>query len=700
MFNLSFSPLLMSNSSSQQNPQKLLDETLSLLPEAGVDEQQALLLQLQQQVQLSNLINEINIEIRRSLDLDEILNSACQLLGVAVNCDRVCILVAEPGDEEFLIVGGEYNQSGYPPRLGLKVRIADDPHLQMLSHNHEVPSSVALCTDCLGIGTPTTEVIQAGGVPSRLTIATRYQGQMNGAIELHQCDRRNSYLDSQGRNAQRNSLREWTVWEQDLLEGVVSQLAIAIHQARLHAQACHQAERESLLRVMTNQIHQSLDLEEILQTAVREVRQFLNTSRVVVYQFMTGWEGKVVVEDVVSDWNSILGDMSYDSCFTQEYARLYEGGRVRTIHNIYQSGLAPCHINFLQRLQVQANLIVPILIDSNLWGLLIAHECPSPRVWHTWETDLLQQLANQMAIAIQQSQLYSQAQTSAIRAKRQAEQLKATLKELQTTQMQLIQSEKLSSLGQMVAGVAHEINNANNFIYGNLPYVQNYAELLEQTLSIYAATYPESIAAIAELNTDFELDDVRQDFPKVLRSMQEGTNRIREIVLTLQKFCRLDQARRKPVDLHEGIESTLTILQHRLKEGIKINKQYNNLPKVKCHAGQINQVFLNILNNALDAAGEQAELTIYTHQSSSDWVTISIRDNGPGIPLEIQSRIFDPFFTTKEVGQGTGLGLSICYQIICQNHKGRLRCISQPGQGAEFQIELPIGSLSKLKVEG
>ena len=448
-----------------------------------------------------------------------------------------------------------------------------------------------------------------------------------------------------------------------------------------------QAQRESLLRLVTNQIHQTLDLGTILQTAVREVRQLLKTSRVVVYQFRADWQGEVVVEDVDSRWKSVLGDTSQDNCFSGDYARLYQEGRVRAINNIQQAGLDSCHINFLQQLQVQANLIVPIAIGSKLWGLLIAHECSSPRVWQTWEIQLLQQLALQMAIAIHQAELYQQAQAAVAQAQAQAEQLQATLTQLQSTQLQLIQSEKLSSLGQMVAGVAHEINNATTFIYSNLPHAQTYAQLLSKALTIYQTAYPQPPAAAA-LNTNLEIDYVLADFPKLLQSMELGTKRIREIVLTLRNFSRLDEAQCKPVDLHEGIESTLVILQHRLKAGVKLDKHYGSLPLVECHAGQINQVFLNLLTNALDAAGEQAEITICT-QPHLDSVRIAIRDNGPGIPLEIQSRIFDPFFTTKEIGKGTGLGLSICHQIICQGHHGQIRCISQPGQGTEFQIELP-----------
>jgi two-component system NtrC family sensor kinase len=303
----------------------------------------------------------------------------------------------------------------------------------------------------------------------------------------------------------------------------------------------------------------------------------------------------------------------------------------------------------------------------------------------------LQQLADQVAIAIQQAELYAQVQTAATESQAQAATLKATLEELQTTQMQLLQSEKLSSLGQMVAGVAHEINNAITFIHANLPYAQRYAHALIQAIALYEEGCPELPEAIAHAIAEQELDYVREDFPKLISSMQEGTKRIREIVLTLRNFSRLDEAERKVVDLHEGIDSTLVILQHRMKTGVTIEKIYGELPPVECHAGQINQVFLNLLTNALDAAGEKANITIQTWYEA-DQATISIRDDGPGIPPELQERIFDPFFTTKEVGEGTGLGLSICYQIVVKGHQGRLQCCSQPGAGAEFRVVLPVSN--------
>jgi two-component system, NtrC family, sensor kinase len=630
-------------------------------------------LHLQQQVQLLNLLNQINNEISSTLDLDQVLHTACRLLCETMNCSRASILIQEVKGQDWLTTRGEYNQTHYAQQLGVRVTIADNAHLQTLI-NQRGALAVTRFSEFPGLGEQTRKLAQALDICSMLAIATRYQGEVNGVIGLHQCDRE----------------REWTRLEQQLVEGVANQLAIAIDQSRLYREMQHRAEREALLRLVVSQIRSTLDLDTILHTVVQQVRQLLKTDRVAIYQFTEGWQGKVVVEDVLPPWNSVLGEIGQDDCFSGEYADLYRTGRVRAIHDISQAGLNECHVNFLKGLQVQANLIVPIVMGSQLWGLMVAHECRDVRVWQAWETDLLQQLGDQVAIAIQQAELFSQVQSSASRFQAQAQQLQTTLAELQQAQMRLVQSEKLSSLGQMVAGIAHEINNATNFIHANLPYAQQYAKLFEQTIAYYETQGSQPPAAIAELNADIDLAFVRQDFPKLLQSMQVGTERIREIVLTLRNFARLDESEQKLVDLHEGIESSLVILQHRMRVGVKLHKQYGDLPLVECHAGQINQVFLNLLSNALDAIDEVGEITIRTWQRDANSVTIAIHDDGGGIPLEIQSRIFDPFFTTKAVGKGTGLGLSICYQIVVEGHGGQIHCISQPGQGTEFQIDLPL----------
>ncbi|MEH1812356.1 MAG: ATP-binding protein, partial [Nostoc sp.] len=286
--------------------------------------------------------------------------------------------------------------------------------------------------------------------------------------------------------------------------------------------------------------------------------------------------------------------------------------------------------------------------------------------------------------------------------------LKTALSELQRTQAQVLQSEKMSSLGQLVAGIAHEINNPVNFIHGNLTYLDEYTQNLLQMIYLYQERYSSHDPAIQALAEEIDLEFLVEDLQKILPSMKMGTERIRNIVRSLRNFSRMDEAEFKTVDIHEGIESTLLILQHRLKDkpdrpAIEVIKDYGNLPQAECFPGQLNQVLMNILVNAMDALDEAdikrtsqqiqenpSQITIRTSVVDSQSIEIAIADNAQGMPESVQSRIFDPFFTTKPVGKGTGMGMAISYQIITEKHCGKLLCFSTLGEGTNFIIQVPI----------
>lgn len=292
-------------------------------------------------------------------------------------------------------------------------------------------------------------------------------------------------------------------------------------------------------------------------------------------------------------------------------------------------------------------------------------------------------------------------QQSELRERQKAQELEKTLAKLKLTQAQLLLSEKMASLGSLVAGVAHEINNPTSFIYGNIDAATGYLGDLLSLINLYRKNYPEAAAEIDQHIDDIDLDFIIKDFPNLLQSMHQGAERIGKIVQSLRDFSHLDEANYKSVDIHAGIENTIILLQHRINQAphrkqIQVIKEYAQLPKVECYPKQLNQVFMSVISNAIDALEEKSELNNTSNpqikiitETVDNKAIIHITDNGIGITQEASKRLFDPFFTTKVVGKGTGMGLAVSYQIIVDNHNGEIECISELGTGSEFIISIP-----------
>ncbi len=488
------------------------------------------------------------------------------------------------------------------------------------------------------------------------------------------------------------------------------QAAISLENARLYQQSQENAQqlKQSLKQQKTlfnvvNQMRKSLDLDAIFRAVTQNIRRILNADRVGIYQFdlTSNYEyGEFIAEDVLPIFPSALVVKIQDHCFGEKYANLYKQGRICTINDLQTADVLDCHRQILAQFHVKASLVVPIMQDDELWGLLCIHQCDRPREWEASEIQFAQQIGAQMGIALKQTDLL-------IKTQKQATELEQTLQYLQQTQLQLVQSEKMSALGNLVAGVGHEMNNPLGFITASLEQAKPILVDVIAHLKLYQESLPLPSNEIINHAEKIDLDYSLEDLPKIIDATMMACGRLKNISTSLRIFSRADRDYKVPFNIHEGIDSTVLILQHRLKANqqrpaIHVVTEYGILPEVECFPGQLNQVFMNILANAIDALEEANQgrnfadikanpnRIFITTSVINKQVKITIADNGTGIDEKIKQKIFDHLFTTKNVGKGTGLGLAIAQQIIVEKHGGTLDVNSTPGEGTEFTIIIPI----------
>lgn len=581
--------------------------------------------------------------IRESLDIQQILDTTAAEIRQMLDADRVGIFRFQPySNSRIGAFVAESVVTGYASAIATPVE--DNCFGEEYADKYEQGRIQAVSNIYeAGLSQCHIDVLAQFQVQANLIVPLRIKGHLWGLFCVHQC----------------RETREWKTQEVEFIRHLSSHLDIALQQSELLENTLQQSKR---LRTLTQERDRFFSLSPNLFCVLDFSGEFIRLNPA---------------------WSDILGyvqdELLYSNFWTfvhpEDEALTDEAFRNLKRHDAKQD------LSFEHRFRC-ADGSYKYLAWS---GTCITEE---QRIYAI-ARDITKQKELELAL------------------EHRSEDLEQTLTQLQQTQTRLVQSAKMSSLGQLVAGVAHEINNPVNFIAGNINYIEEYSTQLIEILSTYQTLQSEPSEELEELCEEVDLEFVLRDLPKVISSMQLGTNRIKEIVLSLRNFSRLDEASSKIVDIHEGLDSTLRILQNRIRpkphsSGVAIVKEYSDLPKIECYPGRLNQVFMNILSNGLDAIADSAQyncgrIVIQTEfLASKDIVNIIITDNGCGMDQETSERIFDPFFTTKEVGKGTGLGMSISYQIVTEHHQGQLRCNSTPGVGTEFVITLPCHPDKKL----